>query len=113
MAQFCIDIADEDVERVITALCETYGRPAMVDNPDYDPSEPEDPDSNPREIPNPETPNEFANRIVRKFISEVTVIRHDVFTLTCDPLDCYTLLEGSNLPAEMLIAQIIYTESAL
>lgn len=73
MAQFCIDIADEDVERVITALCETYGRPAMVDNPDYDPSEPEDPDSNPREIPNPETPNEFANRMVRAFISEVTV----------------------------------------
>ena len=72
MAQFCIDIADEDVERVITALCETYGRPAMVENPDYDPSEEEGPD-NPREIPNPETPNEFANRIVRKFISEVTV----------------------------------------
>ena len=72
MAQFCIDIADEDVERVITALCDTYGRPAMVDNTDYDPSEEDGPD-NPRQIPNPETPNEFANRIVRKFISEVTV----------------------------------------
>ena len=72
MAQFCIDIADEDVERVITALCDTYGRPAMVDNPDYDPSEEDGPD-NPRQIPNPETPNEFANRIVRKFISEDTV----------------------------------------
>jgi len=72
MAQFCIDIADEDVERVITALCETYGRPAMVDNPDYDPSEEDGPD-NPRQIPNPETPNEFANRMVRAFISEVTV----------------------------------------
>ena len=72
MAQFCIDIADEDVERVITALCDTYGRPAMVENPDFDPSEEEGPD-NPREIPNPETPNEFANRMVRAFISEVTV----------------------------------------
>ena len=72
MALLCIDIADEDVERVITALCDTYGRPAMVDNPDYDPSEEDGPD-NPRQIPNPETPNEFANRIVRKFISEVTV----------------------------------------
>ena len=72
MAQFCIDIADEDVERVITALCDTYGRPAMVDNPDYDPSEEDGPD-NPRQIPNPETPNEFANRAVRRFISEVTV----------------------------------------
>lgn len=72
MAQFCIDIADEDVERVITALCETYGRPAMVDNPDYDPSEEDGPD-NPREIPNPETPNEFANRKTRDFLMEVTV----------------------------------------
>ena len=71
MALLCIDIADEDVERVITALCDTYGRPAMVDNPDYDPSEEDGPD-NPREIPNPETPNEFANRMVRAFISEVT-----------------------------------------
>jgi len=31
----------------------------------------------------------------------------------CDPLDCYALLERGNLPAEILIAQIIYTESAL
>ena len=44
----------------------------MVDNPDYDPSEEDGPD-NPRQIPNPETPNEFANRMVRAFISEVTV----------------------------------------
>tara|TARA_B100000029_G_scaffold87408_1_gene77482 strand:+ start:379 stop:666 length:288 start_codon:yes stop_codon:yes gene_type:complete len=72
MAQFCIDIADEDVERVINALCSTYGRSEMVENPDFDPSEEEGPD-NPREIPNPETPNEFANRMVRKFIKEVTV----------------------------------------
>ena len=72
MAQFCIDIADEDVERVITALCDTYGRPAMVENPDFDPSEEEGPD-NPRQIPNPETPNEFANRKTRDFLMEVTV----------------------------------------
>ena len=72
MAQFCIDIADEDVERVINALCSTYGHSEMVENPDYDPNEEDGPDS-PRQIPNPETPNEFANRIVRKFISEVTV----------------------------------------
>lgn len=72
MAQFCIDIADGDVERVVAAFCSTYGRPDMVENPDYDPNEEDGPD-NPRQIPNPETPNEFANRIVRKFISEVTV----------------------------------------
>ena len=72
MAQFCIEIADNDVERVISSLCATYGRPAEVDNPNFDPNEPESP-SNPRMIDNPETPNEFANRVVRRFIEEVTV----------------------------------------
>ncbi len=72
MAQFCIEIADDDVERVIGALCATYGRPEMVDNPDFDPNEPEGPE-NPAMIDNPETPNEFANRTVRQFIEEVTV----------------------------------------
>ena len=72
MAQFCIDIADADVERVIIALCSTYGRPEMVDNPNFNPEEPAGPD-NPRQIDKPETPNEFANRIVRRFIGEVTV----------------------------------------
>ena len=62
MAQFCIEIADNDVERVISSLCATYGRSGQVDNP-----------SNPRMIDNPETPNEFANRVVRRFIEEVTV----------------------------------------
>ena len=44
----------------------------MVDNPNFNPEEPAGPD-NPRQIDNPETPNEFANRIVRRFIGEVTV----------------------------------------
>ena len=72
MTQFCVNIADADVSRVVAAMCDTYGYHVMVDNPDFDPSEEEGPD-NPRQIPNPETPNEFANRMVRAFISEVTV----------------------------------------
>ena len=72
MTQFCVNIADADVSRVVAAMCDTYGYHVMVDNPDFDPSEEEGPD-NPRQIPNPETPNEFANRKTRDFLIEVTV----------------------------------------
>ena len=72
MTQFCVNIADADVSRVVAAMCDTYGYHVMVDNPDFDPSEEEGPD-NPRQIPNPETPNEFANRKPRDFLMEVTV----------------------------------------
>ena len=72
MTQFCVNIADADVSRVVAAMCDTYGYHVMVDNPDFDPSEEEGPD-NPRQIPNPETPNEFANRKTRDCLMEVTV----------------------------------------
>ena len=39
MAQFTITIADEDVDRVITALCKNYGYHSDVPHPDFDPSE--------------------------------------------------------------------------
>ena len=61
MTQFCVNIADADVSRVVAAMCDTYGYHVMVDNPDFNPSEPEGPD-NPSQITNPETQNEFANR---------------------------------------------------
>ena len=72
MTQFCVNIADADVSRVVAAMCDTYGYHVMVDNPDFNPSEPEGPD-NPRQIPNPEPPNECANRKTRDFLMEVTV----------------------------------------
>ena len=79
MAQFCVAIADEDVERVIEALCDTYGRKDVIDNPNFD-FEQEESQQNPKQISNPETPNQYANRMVRNFISEVTV-SHEANTL--------------------------------
>ena len=35
MAQFCITIADGDVNRVITALCKNYGYSSTIANPNY------------------------------------------------------------------------------
>ena len=72
MTQFCVNIADADVSRVVAAMCDTYGYHVMVDNPDFNPSDPGGPD-NPRQIRIPETPNEFANRKTRDFLMEVTV----------------------------------------
>jgi|DEB0MinimDraft_4_1074332.scaffolds.fasta_scaffold00117_3 hypothetical protein len=53
MATFSVEIADQDVERVIEAICVNYNRPDMVDGLD-----------------NSESKSVFANRIVRQYLSE-------------------------------------------
>jgi hypothetical protein len=69
MAQFTIDIADSDVDRVLTSLAVNYKRPEKVQNPDFDESQPES-ESNLRLIDNPETIYQFGNRMVRVFLAE-------------------------------------------
>ena len=73
MAQFCVEIADADVDRVIVAMCANYGYQAMIDNPNFDSGLPEDPFSNPQQIANPESSFQFANRKTRSFLAENTV----------------------------------------
>ena len=51
MATFCVEIADESVGRVITAMCANYGYQAMISNPNWTPAEPVDPVTNPEELP--------------------------------------------------------------
>ena len=53
MAVFSVIIADADVPRVITALCANYGYQANIENPNFNPSLPVDPSTNPETIPNP------------------------------------------------------------
>lgn len=71
MAQFTIEIADEDVARVLAALAANYNRPDQIPNPDYvfDP-EVEPSQENPEQIDNPETIAQFGNRMVRNFLAE-------------------------------------------
>ena len=71
MAQFTITIADEDVSRVITALCKNYGYQSDIPNPDFDPSLTVN--TIPATIPNPESSAQFANRMTRGFLMEHTV----------------------------------------
>tara|TARA_B100002019_G_C21261687_1_gene597099 strand:+ start:44 stop:340 length:297 start_codon:yes stop_codon:yes gene_type:complete len=69
MAQFTIEIADADVNRVLGALASNYSRPDQVANPDFD-SNQEPSESNPEMIDNPETIAQFGNRMVRQFLAE-------------------------------------------
>ena len=69
MAVFSIEIADADVARVIGAVCANYNRPETVVNPSFD-DEQEESEANPRTIDNPEDIYQFANRIVRQFLSD-------------------------------------------
>ena len=70
MAVFSVNIADEDIERVISAMCANYGYETEIDNPNWNPS---DPETNPQRISNPETQSQFANRMTRDYLMSNTV----------------------------------------
>ena len=76
MATFSVEIPDDDVDRVITAMCANYRYSAQVSNPEYNPDlDPEDPSFNadiPTMIDNPETPHQFANRMTRDYLMNNT-----------------------------------------
>ena len=57
MAQFTIEIADEDVNRVLGALAANYKRPETIT-------------VDGEQVDNPETIAQFGNRIVRQFLAE-------------------------------------------
>lgn len=69
MAQFSVEIADADVDRVMDAVAANYNRAENIPNPDFDPVEPVS-DENPESIINPETKYQFTNRMVRNFLSD-------------------------------------------
>ena len=71
MAVFSIEIADEDVNRVLGAVAHNYKRPDQVPNPNFDPDQ-EVGEDNPENIDNPETVrrSQFVNRIVREFLAD-------------------------------------------
>ena len=69
MAQFSVEIADADIDRVLGALAVNYNRPDQVPNPDFDESQ-EESETNVRMIDNPETIAQFGNRMVRNFLAE-------------------------------------------
>ncbi len=73
MAEFCVSIADDDVGRVIEAMCANYGYQTDIPNPDFDPELPADPDTNPENITNPENSFQFANRMTRNYLMENTI----------------------------------------
>jgi len=87
MATFSLDIADEDVGRVLDAVAANYNRPEQVPNPDYPVNRVPDIDENgdpiplpdpvdengdpiPPRIDNPENKAVFTHRMVRGFLSE-------------------------------------------
>ena len=84
MATFSLDIADEDVGRVLDAVAVNYNRSEQIVNPDYPvdssleidengdliPPVDENGDPIPRKIDNPESKAVFTHRMVRNFLSE-------------------------------------------
>ena len=87
MATFSLEIADEDVGRVLDAFAANYNRPEQIINPDYPVNRDPEMDENgellplpdpvdengdliPPKIDNPESKAAFTHRMVRNFLSE-------------------------------------------
>ncbi len=73
MAVFSVNIDDDDVARVIAAVCGNYGYQTQIENPSFDPSLPVDAITNPEHVTNPESESQFANKKTRDFLMENTV----------------------------------------
>ncbi|MAH45110.1 hypothetical protein CMI37_04725 [Candidatus Pacearchaeota archaeon] len=71
MSSFCVDIPDEDVGRLVDALCANYKYQDEIPNPTFDSEAESGPDSL-ETIDNPETKNDFANRMTREFLMSNT-----------------------------------------
>ena len=71
MAIFSIEIPDEDVDRVVDAICANYHYHDQISNPDFDDSLDSGPD-NLEFIDNPESRGGFANRVTREFLMNNT-----------------------------------------
>ncbi len=67
MATFCVEIPDGDVDRILTAICANYNYQATITDPNSD-----DPSIPSATIDNPQTPYQFANEQVRKYLIENT-----------------------------------------
>ena len=78
MASFAIEIPDDQVDRIITAVCANYNYNSQIANPDFDPAledregEDYDPATNPETLDNPEIPTQFTNRMVREYLQNNT-----------------------------------------
>lgn len=70
MAEIIIELDPQDEARIFAAVAQNFNRPAKVPNPSFDPGRPENPGNNPREIDNPESLEDFTNRILREFLQE-------------------------------------------
>lgn len=67
MAQFSIEIPDDQLVEVLNAMGSQYGYQAQVVNPSFD-SQLEVSESNPLFIDNPEILSVFVNRITREWL---------------------------------------------
>tara|TARA_R110000765_G_C18904690_1_gene604381 strand:+ start:51 stop:350 length:300 start_codon:yes stop_codon:yes gene_type:complete len=67
MAQHCVEIPDEHLDRVMNAVAAQYGYNSTINNPDFDSEQPEN-EGNLEEIVNPITIGQFVNQTVRDFL---------------------------------------------
>tara|TARA_R100000808_G_C2149327_1_gene157725 strand:- start:2443 stop:2742 length:300 start_codon:yes stop_codon:yes gene_type:complete len=73
MATFCVEIPDEEIGRIVAAICSNYHYQAQIPNPEFDPALEEDAENNSQTIDNPENPYQFTNRMTRDYLVQNTM----------------------------------------
>ena len=70
MATVTINIPVDKEDWVIDGLAFRFGYSVLINNPDFRPEEPVDPDTNPQTIPNTQTKVEFAKAMIIAMIKD-------------------------------------------
>jgi len=76
MATITFNIPDDKIQDIINAFASSINMYYdQVNNPDFDPSKPEDPTTNPKTIPNPVSKSKFTKQCIIDYIKR-TVKEH-------------------------------------
>jgi hypothetical protein len=77
MAKIVIEIPDDKLDWVLKGFAIRYNYEELIRNPDYKDQEPEDPETNPRKIKNPESPQAFVKRMLIHMIKSEANTGHN------------------------------------
>ena len=89
MAQITINIPVDKEDWVLDGFAERFGYLVNVSNPLFDEGLPEDPDTNPLTIPNPESKQAFAKRMIIDLIKDYANQGHNRISLNNNAVNSF------------------------
>jgi len=91
MAAITINIPDDKLPWVVDGFAKRFKRQDQIANPDFDPEQPVDPDTNPPTIDNPEGKGAFAKRMLIHMIKHEALKGHNQDSMAVDQAEADTV----------------------